>query len=42
MKYLTLALLAAMLWVGIGCRAEAGVGDDHNDTHKAEVKVDKN
>jgi len=40
MKYLTLALLGAMLWIGMGCRAEAGVGDDHND-HKAEVKVDK-
>ena len=40
MKYLTLVLLGAMLWIGVGCEAHGKVDDDH-DTHKAEIKVDK-
>ena len=39
MKYLTLILLGATLWVGLGCEAHGKVGDD--DDAKATIKVDK-
>jgi hypothetical protein len=35
MKVLILVLLGAMLWVSVGC------DHDHHETHKAEIKVDK-